>query len=107
MFVNANELKRTKRFKKERVSEMNFLIPGYEDYKEIMNKEYSVNNLKDLCKHYKLRLSGNKSDLKIRIHDYLYKSFFFIFPPKFSIICNSFFIKNKKQKTNYPSNKNN
>ncbi len=89
MFVNANELKRTKRFKKERVSEMNFLIPKYEDYKEIINKEYNVNNLKDICKHYKLRLSGNKSDLKIRIHDYLYKSFFVI---KIQKVVRRFFI---------------
>ena len=78
MLVNANELKRNKRFKKDRLLENDFEIPKYEDYEKINNTGYSVSNLKEICKYYKLKVSGNKNELKIRIYDYLYKSFFVI-----------------------------
>ena len=50
------------------VSENEFKIPN----------SYNVNFLKEICKFYKLKLSGNKSLLKERIYNYLYKSFFCI-----------------------------
>ena len=49
-----------------------FIFPNYENYHEIHNNNYSINDLKQICKHYKLKISGNKYLLKKRIYNYLH-----------------------------------
>lgn len=83
MFIDSNEFEKTnvkknKRLKKEKMLEGDFKILKYHEFNKLNDKDYSVNCLKEICKHYKLKLSGNKSELKIRIYDYLYQSFYVV-----------------------------
>lgn len=60
--------------KKKRVigkAGQNFEILKIGDYNKLTENEYRVNQLKDMCRHYKLRVSGNKKDLIARIYSYL------------------------------------
>ena len=63
--------------KKKRLTkcqEKDFEIPIFSDYKKFANMNYPVSFLKIVCKFYKLKVSGNKPDLKSRIYDYLLNS---------------------------------
>lgn len=53
-------------------------IPTIDNYEEIMNFNYNVNQLKIFAKYYKLKISGNKKELLNRIFIYLKLSFFII-----------------------------
>jgi len=50
---------------------LDFSIPTYEDYIHFLNYDYRLSYLKIICKEYKLKLSGNKSDLVERIFNFL------------------------------------
>ena len=63
--------------KKKRLSicqEKDFEIPIFSDYKKFAIMNYPVSFLKVVCKFYKLKVSGNKPDLKSRIYDFLLNS---------------------------------
>lgn len=49
-------------------------IPTIENYNEITSYNYNVAQLKIFAKHYKLKISGNKSELLLRTFSYLYLS---------------------------------
>ena len=68
---------RGKKYKKI-ISDEDFNIPNFNEYEIFYNNSYNVNLLKEICKYYKLKVSGNKTILKERIYNYLYKSFFCI-----------------------------
>ena len=51
-------------------------IPVFSEYKDFSNKNYTVPHLKNICKNYKLKVAGNKPELKSRIYEYLLNSFF-------------------------------
>jgi len=53
-------------------------IPTIENYNEITRYNYSITQLKIFAKHYKLKISGNKSELISRIYSYLYFSSYII-----------------------------
>lgn len=64
--------------KKTKISETDFCILNYDEYKELNNINYNVKQLKDMCKYYKLKISGNKKELISRIYNYLHDSYFTI-----------------------------
>lgn len=72
-----NSLQGLKRGKKK-VDNDNFIIPGYNNYEDIIKYNYSVNQLKDICKHYKLKKTGNKDILLFRVYNFLYFSLYAI-----------------------------
>jgi len=53
-------------------------IPTLENYRELTKYNYNAAQLKSFAKHYKLKLSGNKSELLIRVYSYLHFSSFII-----------------------------
>ena len=58
----------------DKIRETEFIIPKYTDYKIFKNKNYRVTFLKDICKFYKLKICGNKPELKNRIYYHLHNS---------------------------------
>jgi hypothetical protein len=49
-------------------------IPNFTNYEVILKYNYNIKQLKQIAKEYKLKLSGNKSQLVTRIYSYLYLS---------------------------------
>ena len=66
------EKKKTR--KRRRVTNVDYQIlkPGEQDL--LNTRNYRVAQLKDMCRHYKQRLSGNKNELTKRLFDYLFFS---------------------------------
>lgn len=62
--------------KRRRVSDDEFVIlkPGEEEM--LSTRNYRVQQLKDMCRHYKQRVGGNKDELTKRIYNYLRLSFY-------------------------------
>lgn len=56
--------------KKERMLETT--IPTFYSYNNMLSNKYSIKDLKYICKYYKIKTSGNKSELTSRIYDYLH-----------------------------------
>ena len=57
--------------KKKKMTDEEFIIPDFSDYELIVNYNYRVSQLKDVCRHYKLKVSGNKPDLSSRVYNFL------------------------------------
>lgn len=57
--------------KKIKVTSNNFVIPTYCESENILKFNYNVAQLKKICKHYKLKIGGNKTVLQKRIYNYL------------------------------------
>ena len=49
---------------------------NYKDYKLLLEKNYNVNQLKKVLKHYKQKVSGNKDEKIYRLWNYLKYSYF-------------------------------
>lgn len=64
--------------KKAKTSKHEFVLPTIKTYLDMPNKKYSVAQLKEVAKHYELKISGNKTDLFNRIYEYLKGSFYSI-----------------------------
>lgn len=64
--------------KRTKINNEGITIPTIENYLEIMNFNYNVNQLKIFAKFYKLKISGNKNELLTRIFIYLKLSFYLI-----------------------------
>ena len=61
-----------------KISDDNIIIPTIKTYNDISNYNYNVSQLKTIAKKYKLRISGNKSELVSRIFIFLYLSSYII-----------------------------
>ncbi len=57
--------------KNNRINDDNFEILKYNEYNRIVNNNYSIKQLKLLCKHYSLPSSGNKITLSTLLYNYL------------------------------------
>jgi hypothetical protein len=53
-------------------------IPKFNDFNMLLQYNYNVQQLKTIVSHYKLKISGNKSQLVTRIFSFLYLSNFII-----------------------------
>jgi hypothetical protein len=60
------------------ISSNDFKIPKYNEYDDLNNKKYTLVQLKEICKYYKLKISGTKKVLIERCYEYLYYSFYTI-----------------------------
>ena len=74
IYTNTNILKKSN----TKVSNDLFTIPTYDKYNNIIIYNYNVQQLKQICKFYKQKQSGNKNDIVFRIYNYLKCSFFAI-----------------------------
>jgi hypothetical protein len=64
-----------KKFKRlTKLRDADFTIPHFSEYKQFRNINYPVSFLKQICKNYKLRVGGNKPQLKARIYALLYET---------------------------------
>ena len=64
--------------KRKKVKSCDFKIVEPENYKNIATINYNVNQLKQMCKKYKLKVSGNKPELMHRIYNFLKYSYYCI-----------------------------
>jgi len=55
----------------EKILDNNIIIPSFSEYYFITNKNYNVQQLKLIAKHYKLKISGNKAQLINRLFVFL------------------------------------
>lgn len=69
---------KNKVIKKKKVSNDDFTIPKYGEYEWLNTYNYTLNQLRSICRNYKLQISGNKQQLTERIHTYLRNSVFAI-----------------------------
>tara|TARA_A100001011_G_C14258087_1_gene821012 strand:- start:716 stop:1768 length:1053 start_codon:yes stop_codon:yes gene_type:complete len=73
-YINKHVYERSikyKKKKKRKVKDDDFIIPCYKDYNNLLEINYNVQQLKKICKKYKLKVSGNKSEKIHRIYNYL------------------------------------
>ena len=61
--------------KKSKISDNDFYILDFNEYESIQKINYNLKQLNEICKHYKLKISGNKNELTNRAYEYLRKSF--------------------------------
>lgn len=57
-----------------KISDDNIIIPTINNYNDITKYNYNVSQLKLIAKNYKLKISGNKNELMVRIFTFLYLS---------------------------------
>ena len=68
-FLLADEKK-----KKRKVDDAAFKIPKFTEFDLLLKNDYRVAQLKNICKHYNQKKTGNKPDLIKKIFNYLYLS---------------------------------
>jgi hypothetical protein len=66
-----------------KVTDELLVIPTINNYTEITSYNYNVNQLKTFAKYYKLKISGNKKELLLRVYSFLYLSFYITKVQKF------------------------
>lgn len=64
--------------KTKKVSDDKISIPTIKTYNELVYNNYSVSQFKVFAKHYKLKITGNKKQLLIRLYSFLYLSSYII-----------------------------
>ena len=62
--------------KRTKVQSEDFVILEYHEYDELINNNYNVKQLKQMCKYYKQKVSGNKQQLNFLLYNYLKYSCF-------------------------------
>lgn len=72
-----NEVNIETRFN-ESITDKKFFIPSIEQYDILLNYNYKIKQLQKICKHYKQKITGKKSDLLKNIYNYLKLSYFSI-----------------------------
>lgn len=68
--------KKTRKRRRVTDDEYAILLPG--EHMLLESRNYRVSQLKDMCRYYKLRLSGNKDEVTKRVYNHLYFSKFAI-----------------------------
>jgi len=64
--------------KTQKVTDEQISIPTINTYNELIYNNYNVTQLKNFAKNYKLKLSGNKQQLIMRVYTFLYFSYYII-----------------------------
>ena len=57
--------------KKRKVKSEDFEVLTYKNYKKIVENNYNVGQLKSMCRFYKQKLSGNKTELIFLLFNFL------------------------------------
>ena len=65
-----------KKRSRKKINMDDFIIPRYRDFMKIVELNYNVKQLKEMCKEYKLKISGCKNELKYRVFNYLKFSYY-------------------------------
>tara|TARA_B100001059_G_scaffold235994_1_gene284112 strand:- start:12592 stop:13638 length:1047 start_codon:yes stop_codon:yes gene_type:complete len=60
--------------KKRKIDDAAFKIPKFADFDLLLKNDYRVAQLKEICKHYNQKKSGNKPELMKKLFNYLYLS---------------------------------
>ena len=81
------------------IDETNFVCPKYNEYNLLISSNYRVKQLKEICRKYKQKVSGNKNELTYRIYNYLRLSSFLVFIQR----CCRHFLLNKYNKVHGPA----
>ena len=69
---NIQNILRTKKYKKlDIIDDKNFEFPTYYQHESFLNKNYRIFLLKEICRYYKIRVSGSKPILINRIYNHL------------------------------------
>lgn len=79
IYDSSNNIINNKNSKNKINNYSNLIIPKFDDFNEfrnINNKKYTIVNLKNICKHYKLKTTGIKTELYARIYIYLKDSYY-------------------------------
>lgn len=76
---------------KIKISDNDFTVPKLFEYSNLLTINYNIQQLKKISRNYKIRTCGNKDELKKRIYNYMYYSYFSIYIQKF---VRKSFIKN-------------
>ncbi len=84
-----DDIKSCKRGKKK-IKDNLFEIPGYNEYKRVMQINYNVSQLKKILKYYQLKISGNKEEKLSRIYNTLKYSYYSI---KIQTLFRGFIVK--------------
>lgn len=58
----------------EKVSDEDFVVPELHEYEKLNKYNYNVKQLKSMCKYHKLKIGGNKDEIKKRILNYMIHS---------------------------------
>ena len=64
--------------KPSKITDDNISITTINNCNDIINHNYNLSQLKNIAKHYKLKISGNKNQLISRIYTFLYFSSFIV-----------------------------
>ena len=78
--------KKTSR-RRKKVTDHQFTIPTFDNYMFLEINNYRIAQLKEICRHYKLKLGGNKDELTFRIFNYLRLSKSAIKIQRFALAC--------------------
>mgnify|MGYP002008778569 CR=1 FL=1 len=65
-----------KKRRKKKIHMDDFIIPTYKDYMTIVHLNYNVKQLKQMCKLYRLKISGCKNELKYRLFNFMRLSYY-------------------------------
>ena len=57
--------------KRTKVPDDNFMIPSIDDSELMQMNNYRVSQLRQICKHYQQKRTGNKEQLEQRVYNYL------------------------------------
>ena len=60
----------------DKISEMDFEILSFDEYEKMQKYNYNVKQMRSIAKYYKLKVSGNKYELKQRLYKFLKNSYF-------------------------------
>lgn len=69
---------------KSKVDNDNFEVPMLIDYNKILDNNYNIQQLKQISKHFGIKISGNKLELRKRLYNYMHISYYIIYIQKIS-----------------------
>ena len=84
------------------INDKDFICPKYNEYNLLVSNNYKVKQLKEICRKYKQKVSGNKDELTHRIYNYLRLSDSLLIIQK----CCRKFLLNKYNKAHGPASLN-
>ena len=64
--------------KRKKITYEKFKIPQIHEFKNLLTINYNVSQLRSICRNYKQKVSGNKSQLITLLYNYLFYSFYVI-----------------------------